>query len=181
MTRLFKYMMDCMAVVLGLAGCAAPEVTDYRNEKPELDLVRFFEGKTHAWGMFQKRSGEVVKRFHVQIDGQWKDNKLILDEHFTYSDGTKEQRVWTLEKDTQGRWTGTAGDVIGVAQGELSGNAFQWKYTLALPVDGSIYHVQFDDWMFLMDDNTMINRASMSKFGIELGQVTLFFQKEAPQ
>jgi hypothetical protein len=38
--------------------------------------------------------------------------------------------------------------------------------------------VQFDDWMFLINDQVMINRAKMLKFGIELGEVTLSFHKE---
>jgi hypothetical protein len=37
--------------------------------------------------------------------------------------------------------------------------------------------VQFDDWMYLMDNKVMLNRAAMSKFGIYLGEVTLSFYK----
>jgi hypothetical protein len=32
-----------------------------------------------------------------------------------------------------------------------------------------------DDWMVLVDDKVMLNRAEMSKFGITLGAVTLSF------
>ncbi|NDH30917.1 MAG: DUF3833 family protein, partial [Betaproteobacteria bacterium] len=73
---------------------------------------------------------------------------------------------------------GRAEDVVGEAIGEASGNALRWRYTLALPVDGRVWHVQFDDWMFLINDQVMINRAKMSKFGIELGEVTLSFVKD---
>jgi hypothetical protein len=76
-----------------------------------------------------------------------------------------------------GRYSGTARDGIGEAVGELAGNALNWRYTLALPVDGKIYHVQFNDWMYLMDDKVMLNKAEMSKFGIYLGEVTLAFYK----
>jgi hypothetical protein len=38
-------------------------------------------------------------------------------------------------------------------------------------------NVQFDDWMFLLDDAVMLNRAVMSKWGIRLGEVTLAFRK----
>jgi len=38
--------------------------------------------------------------------------------------------------------------------------------------------VQFDDWMYLISERVLINRASMSKFGIELGEVTLSFYKD---
>ena len=100
-----------------------------------------------------------------------------LDEDFTYTDGTTQKRVWTLTEIAPGRYSGIASDVIGQASGELAGNALNWRYTLALPVDGKIYHVQFDDWMYLMDDKVMLNRAQMSKFGIYLGEVTLAFYK----
>ena len=52
-----------------------------------------------------------------------------------------------------------------------------WNYTLNLPVDGKIYEMQFDDWMYLMNDKVMLNKATMSKFGIRLGEVTLSFFK----
>ena len=77
-----------------------------------------------------------------------------------------------------GRYTGTADDVVGVAQGQAAGNALNWRYTLRLPVDGSVYEVEFDDWMFLIDEQVMLNKAVMSKFGFRLGEVTLAFRKK---
>ena len=127
--------------------------------------------------MFQDRSGEVVKRFHVVIEARWQGNTGTLDERFTWSDGTTSQRVWTLVKDGEGRYTGRADDVIGTAVGEAAGNALRWRYVLALPVDGKTWHVDFDDWMFLMDDKVMLNRSLMSKWGFRLGEVTLSFRK----
>jgi hypothetical protein len=108
-----------------------------------------------------------------------KDGKRVgtLDEDFFYSDGTTQKRIWTLTETAPGVFTGTADDVVGSATGLMAGNALNWKYTLALPVDGRVYNVQFDDWMYLMDDKVMINRAQMSKFGIYLGEVTLAFYK----
>lgn len=160
-----------------MSGCASPKLDDYANEKPTLDLAQYFNGKIQAHGMFQDRQGKVVKRFIVDMTGTWTGDQGVLDEHFTYSDGTKQRRVWHLQKLPGGRYTGYADDVIGQAQGQVSGNAFRWQYTLNLPVDDKTYEVQFDDWMYLMDDRVMLNRASMSKWGIHLGDVTLSFQK----
>ena len=81
------------------------------------------------------------------------------------------------EVDADGRYTGTAGDVVGTAQGKARGNAFYWTYTLSLPVNGSVYEVQFDDWMYLMTDKVMLNKATMRKLGVRLGEVTLSFTK----
>jgi len=78
-----------------------------------------------------------------------------------------------------GEYVGTADDVKGQARGRTAGNSFRWQYTLLLPVDGRIVEVQFDDWMYLMDDRVMLNKATMSKFGIRLGEVTLSFVRRA--
>jgi hypothetical protein len=78
-----------------------------------------------------------------------------------------------------GRYEGKASDVIGQAQGDSSGNALQWKYHLALPVDEQTWDVEFEDWMYQIDDQVVLNKAKMSKWGIYLGEVTLSFTKSA--
>jgi hypothetical protein len=172
-----KSLAVAAAGLIALAGCSSVGVDTYVAEKPVLELQRYFDGKIDAWGMFEDRSGKVIKRFHVEIDASWKGEVGTLDEHFVYSDGTKQRRVWTITRLGPGRYRGTAEDVVGEAVGEASGNALRWRYVLALPVDGRVVHVDFDDWMFLMDDRVMLNRSVMSKFGFELGVVTLSFMK----
>jgi len=162
-----------------LSACNTTEVTQYAQQKPALDMQQYFNGTIDAWGMFQDRSGTVIKRFTVVMQCSWKDGIGTLDEDFSYSDGTKQKRIWTLRKNASGQFIGTADDVVGEAIGNTAGNALKWKYVLALPVDGKIYHVNFDDWMFLMDDKVMLNRAVMSKFGFRLGEVTLSFSKRS--
>jgi hypothetical protein len=160
-----------------LSACSTTDVSQYAQEKPVLDMQQYFNGTIDAWGMFQDRSGKVVKRFTVVIQCSWKDDVGTLDEDFIYSDGTKQKRVWTLKKGANGQYTGTAADVVGSATGNTAGNALRWSYVLALPVGDKVYNVSFDDWMFLMDDRVMLNRAVMSKFGFTLGEVTLSFRK----
>lgn len=162
---------------LMLGGCASQSIDQYRAEKPELDLQQYFNGTLDAYGVFTDRSGAVVKRFTVVMRCSWQGNEGVLDEDFTYSDGTTQKRVWRLTKLPDGKYTGTAGDVVGTAQGQARGNAFFWTYTLSLPVDGTVYDVQFEDWMYLMTDKVMLNKAIMRKFGVTLGEVTLSFTK----
>ena len=160
-----------------LAGCASPRVDDYAREKPVLDLRQYFNGRLLAHGLVTDRSGRVTQRFTVQITGTWQGDTGTLDERFSYADGRQEQRVWTLQRLADGRYTGRAGDVVGEAYGQAQGNALNWRYTLRVPVDGRSWDIQFDDWMFLMDERVMINRAVMSKFGIRVGEVLLSFQR----
>ncbi len=173
-----RLVLLAAAGALALAGCAsAPSPADYAAEKPVLDLKRYFDGELVAHGIFTDRGGKVARRFVVQMTGRWNGNQGELDERFTYSDGKTERRVWRLTDLGNGRWEGRADDVVGVAQGVSAGNALNWRYTLALPVDGRVWEVQFDDWMYLVDDKVMLNKAVMSKFGIRLGEVTLSFTK----
>jgi hypothetical protein len=172
-----KRLLALMAIVLGLVACASPAPADYAAENPVLDLQRYFNGDVTAHGIFTDRSGKVVRRFTVLMKCQWTGDEGVLDEAFSYSDGKTDRRVWKLKKLPGGRYTGTAGDVVGTAEGLAAGNAFQWAYTLKLPVDGKVYEVQFDDWMYLIDEHVMLNKAVMSKFGVRLGEVTLSFHK----
>jgi hypothetical protein len=169
-----------LAAIAGsfLSACAsAPTPSDYARETPQLELRKYFNGPLTAHGIFSDRSGKVVRRFSVKMTGSWNGNQGVLDENFTFSDGTKERRVWRLTDHGNGRYSGRADDVVGEAVGQAAGNALNWRYTLALPVDGRVWEVQFDDWMYLMDEHVMLNKAVMSKFGVTLGQLTLAFSK----
>jgi hypothetical protein len=166
------------ALALTLAACAsAPTPADYASESPTLDLRSYFNGPLTAHGLFTDRSGKVVRRFTVKMTGTWTGNQGVLDEDFTYSDGKKEKRVWRLTDLGNGRYSGRADDVVGEAAGVSAGNALNWRYTLALKLDERVVNVQFDDWMYLMNERVMLNKAAMSKFGIYLGEVTLAFTK----
>jgi hypothetical protein len=178
MKRRRHVLLSALAAVGALAGCASPHPADYARERPVLELDRYFNGRVRAHGIFQKRGGEVVRRFTVVMECRWEGTQGVLDELFTYSDGSTQRRIWRLTKHAGGRYTGRADDVVGEARGQTAGNAFRWNYTLRLPVDGREYEVQFDDWMFLVDERVMLNRATMSKFGIGLGEVLLSFTKE---
>ncbi|UVL43732.1 DUF3833 domain-containing protein [Pseudomonas moraviensis] len=168
-----------LGLSLSIASCSSVDVARYADQQPALSLEHFFSQPVKAWGMFQKRNGEVTKRFEVDLVSRREGNNLILDERFVYSDGTHQRRIWTLTPEENGRWSGRAGDVVGVAKGQIAGNTFHWRYRLNLPVDDSTYEVSMDDWMYLIDEDTLINRTSMSKWGVEVGQVTVFFRRQS--
>lgn len=174
-------MASCVAAAT-LSGCAnSPRIDDYAQEKPALDLRQYFNGVIDAWGVFTDRQGKVIKRFTVVMHCTWtrtaQGEEGVLDEDFVYSDGTRQKRIWRLSHKGHGLYIGRADDVVGQALGQTRGNAFQFNYTLALPVDGTVWHVSMDDWMFLMSEQVMINKARMSKWGIHLGDVTLSFKR----
>jgi hypothetical protein len=175
--RLLLAASAAASSALGLVGCASQRIESYAAQTPVLDLQQYFNGTLDAYGIFTDRSGAVVKRFTVVMRCSWQGDSGVLDEDFTYSDGSLQKRVWRLTKLAEGRFSGRADDVVGEALGESRGNAFHWAYTLRLPVNDKVYDVQFDDWMYLMTDKVMLNKASMRKFGVHLGEVTLSFAK----
>ncbi len=169
-----RWLLIVLAWVL--AGCASVTPADYAGQSPRLDLATYFNGKVDGWGMVQDRSGKVVRRLVVEIDARWNGNEGVLDESFVWSDGKTEKRVWRIRKDGD-RYVGTAGDVVGQAEGVASGHALQWRYTLKLPPDLGGYEMSMDDWMWMIDEKTLANRTAMSKFGVQFAQITIFFRK----
>ena len=160
-----------------LNSCATQSLENYSDQKPVLDLKKFFQGSLMAKGMVQDRSDVVTQRFVVQMKPTWEGNTLTLDEDFEYANGSTSKRIWTITETSSNKYIGTAADVVGEAVGEVSGNAFQFQYTLKVPVDGTEYEVHLDDWMYLIDENTLMAKSRMTKWGFYLGEVTLVMTK----
>jgi len=171
--RSLAFVTSCFFI----SSCSV-ELKDYKIEDKPFDIKNYFEGRVVAWGVIQDYSNEVKRRFCVEIDGSWEDQKGLLAEKFYFDDGEISYRNWQLTKLTDGSYLGTAEDVVGTAIGKHKGFAFQFQYELSLDIDGDITQVTMDDWMFQLDENKVINKTSMSKFGIKVAEVTLFFDKK---
>lgn len=166
------------AMVVVLAGCTGkPALEDEKLSTRNLNLEEFFEGRTVAYGQFQDIFGTVRRRFEVEIEGTWDGETLTLVEDFVYEDDSTEQRVWTLVKTGEDTWRGTAPGVIGEAFGEERGDTFNWRYTIDLPVPDGTMRVTFDDWMWLLTEDRLLNRAYMRRFGVDIGEVIITFEK----
>ncbi len=167
-------------VITVISGCATSIEGDrYKEIEPQFSLQEFFTGQVKAWGIVQDRSGELVQRFQVTIDGSVKDGELVLDETFTYGVGEGvEKRVWIIEEVEAGVYQGRAGDILDTASGKAYGNAMFWTYEMDLPVGDTSYRVTFDDWIWAFDENTIVNRSYIKKFGLVMAEVTIFMQKQ---
>jgi hypothetical protein len=178
--RMMRRLVAAAAAVVMAAGCNSIDPQTYAREKPALDLKQYFDGTLTGHGLFMDRSGQVQRRFVVTIRGSWAGDVGTLDEDFVWSDGEREKRIWTLRpvSGQPGRWTGTAADVKGEAAGVVAGNALNWTYTFMLKTkEGKRYDIDFDDWMFLIDDKVMLNRAEMSFWGFKVGEVLISFSR----
>jgi len=165
-------------LILLLSNCSEMKPEDYKNTKPIIKIEEFFQGNVKAWGMIQGRSGEVKRQFVADMKGEFDGQNLILDETFIWNDGEKQKRRWTIKKVGDNRYEGTAPDVVGVAKGVSFGSAFKFEYKLLVPYKDKKIKIRFDDWIFKQDEKTAINKATLTKFGFKVGELTVFFVKD---
>ena len=163
-----------------LTGCSVNNMKpiDFKNQKPRLIIEDYLSGNVKAWGVLQNRSGKVTRQFKANLNGKWDGSKLILDEVFNWNDGEKQTRQWTINKLDEHNYEGTASDVVGTAKGYSYGPAFKFEYVLLVPVKGKNIKITFDDWIFMQDERVAINRATMTKFGIKVAELTVMFVKD---
>jgi hypothetical protein len=167
-----------LLVLFIVSGCAVMKPTDFEDATPRLLIEEYFQGETQASGLFEDRFGNLRRQFVVDITGIWDGKVLVLNEQFHFSDGETDQRIWTITKTGRDTYEGRADDVIGIAKGESHGNALNWQYDLNLKVGDGTLRVHFNDWMFLQPSGVLLNRAKVTKLGVEIGTVTLAFTKD---
>ena len=150
---------------------------DFENTEPEIKIEKYFEGQVKAWGILQDRKGKVTRQFNANMHGKFDNNILTLEEDFFWKDGESQKRIWTIKKIDEHNYIGTAPDVVGEAKGVSYGSAFKFEYFLMVPFKGKNIKVKFDDWIFKQDDKVAINRATLTKFGFKVGELTVLFEK----
>ena len=165
--------------LLILTGCAnTMKPIDFKDQKPRLIIEDYLSGNVKAWGVLQNRSGKVTRQFKADLNGRWDGSQLTLDGVFNWTDGEKQTRQWTITKIDEHNYEGTASDVVGKAKGYSYGPAFKFEYVLLVPVKGKNIKITFDDWIFMQDERVAINRATMTKFGIKVAELTVMFVKD---
>ena len=175
MKTLFTFLLTIL-----LTNCSGNKMkpTDFKDQKPRLIIEDYLSGNIKAWGLLQDRSGKVTRQFSAELNGKWDGKQLILDEKFNWTDGEIQTRQWQINKIDEHNYEGTAGDVAGKAKGYSYGPAFKFEYVLLVPVKGKEMKITFDDWIFKQDDRVAINRATMTKFGFKVAELTVMFVKD---
>ncbi|GAA0837076.1 DUF3833 domain-containing protein [Marinomonas arenicola] len=165
------------ASFIGLLGCSSPTVSEYADNSPDFALSQFFSGHLTAHGILKNRSGKVIRYFDADLHGQWQDGVGTLKEDFVFDDGEKQHRTWTMAPDKHGQYIATANDVIGHGVIRQAGNALFMQYVLRIPYDGDTLDVSVDDRMYRVNDRVVINESVLSKFGFDVGYLTLVIEK----
>ena len=176
----FKSILLIISLFL-ITNCSnksAMKPKDFQNKEPRLIIEEYLSGNVKAWGVLQNRSGKVTRQFSADLNGQWDGKQLTLDEKFSWDDGEIQNRQWQITKIDENNYEGSAGDVVGIAKGYSYGPAFKFEYVLLVPVKGKEMKITFDDWIFKQDDRVAINRATMTKFGFKVAELTVVFVKD---
>lgn len=161
--------------LIGLLSCAQP---NYQELDPRFDVETHFGGERHAYGIVRSRGGELLRRFKVNLTGVWEDNRGVLDEDFLYDDGERSSRQWVFEKTANGTWVGTANDALTQARLVINGPELNLVYEMVLEVDGTEYEVTFEDWIYAIDDERVVNVSEVRKFGFKVAEVILVIDRD---
>jgi len=164
---------------LTLSACSNVSLSNYSKNSPRLIPQEFFNGDLAVQGIVKNRSGKVIRYFNATIKAYWQNDLGTLEEKFIYDDGEIQYRTWKLtpDKDNSTRFAATAGDVIGTGIGLFSGNAINMNYVLAVKYNNSTLNLTVDDWMWLVNDKTIMNESTLSKFGFKVGSVQVVIVK----
>lgn len=160
-----------------LTGCAGPTVEQYRGNQPSFAPEQFLQGPLTAHGVLKNRSGEVTRYFNATIDASWQEGIGTLEERFEFDDGEIQYRTWTLTPTSDTTFNATAGDVIGTGTGATAGNALNLKYVLEVDYNDSKLELTVDDWMWRVDEHTVINQSTLSKWGFTVGTIQLVISR----
>jgi hypothetical protein len=173
-------IISIILIAIFLNSCSSNNMkpVDFKDQKPRLIIEDYLSGNVKAWGILQNRSGKVTRQFSANLNGKWDGKQLILDEKFIWNDGEIQERQWRINKIDEHNYEGTAGDVVGIAKGYSYGPTFKFEYVLLVPVKGKEIKITFDDWIFQQDDKVAINKATMTKFGIKVAELTVLFLKD---
>ena len=176
MNRFAKSLL-IIAGMIALAACSSISVDDYADNKPRLVAEEFFNGKLAAHGIVKNRGGKVIRYFSATIDASWTDGVGTLDEQFVFDDGEQQTRIWKLKPMGDGSYVATAGDVIGEGSMKVAGNSVFLDYVLRIPYGDSTIDLHIDDRMYLVTERILLNESIMTKFGFEVGEITLVIEK----
>lgn len=145
--------------------------TTYAETNPQIDLRHHLNGPIECQGMIHGPTGKLTARFTAQMQGRWDGASGVLEENFAYASGSKQRREWNLQMGNDGRFTATADDVIGEAQGEFAGSTIRMSYRLRLPQDSGGHVLSVTDWLYLTEDGVILNRSEMRKFGFKVAEL----------
>lgn len=183
MNTLYAILVGILIALLGyiagsfLVSFRSQKPSDYIDHSPIFDIREVLTGEMTTEGVIYGPLGKVDTRFVAKMNAVWDGDAGTMTENFVYSSGRTQDRKWTFEMGVNGKFTATAPDIIGVAQGQQSGATVQLTYRIKLPDDAGGYVLDVVDWMYLLDNGSVMNRSQFRKFGIKVAELVATFRK----
>ncbi len=163
-------------LIFSLTGFKAQSPADYRDG-PVFDIQKHLNGALICEGVLYGPTGRVVSRFVADMHGTWDGNKGHLTEDFRYDSGTVQKREWFLTSNADGTFDAKAPDVVGAGRGVQLGSAINLKYRIKLAQTAGGHRLDVTDWMYMLDNGTIVNRSQMRKFGIKVAELVATIRK----
>ncbi len=144
---------------------------DYEDGFPQFDLKKHLNGAMICEGVIFGPFGRMTSSFTADFDIIWEGQIGVMSETFTYDDGNRQDREWTITLGEGDAFTTTAPDVIGTGKGAQAGPTVQLRYTIKLPDAAGGHNLAAVDWMYLTPKGTIVNRSQFRKFGIKVAEL----------
>jgi Protein of unknown function (DUF3833) len=160
-----------IALRVRFASFVAQAPSDYAGKGPVFDLRRHLNGPLACEGVIFGPTGRVTSRFVADMQGSWDGTTGTLAEVFRYDSGTVQHRAWTLALGEGGQITATAADVVGDGQGRVEGSGVLLRYRIRLTPEAGGHVLDVTDWMYLLDNGTIMNRSQFRKFGFKVAEL----------
>jgi hypothetical protein len=176
MTTLAAFLLGCVAtaalfwLISRRIGFRAQTPEDYANG-PTFNLREHLNGPIACDGIIYGPTGRVSSRFTADFDASWDGNSGRMTEHFRYDSGTVQDREWNLTVDEAGNVLADADDLVGQGTGIQSGSSVRLTYRIRLPESAGGHELDVVDWMYLLDNGTIVNRSQFRKFGIKVAEL----------
>ena len=151
-------------------GFRAQTPNDYGNG-PTFDIREVLNGPLACDGVIYGPTGRVTSRFVAEFEAEWEGDTGVMREHFSYDSGTTQDREWRLSVGPEGTIIANADDLVGTGHGCQSGSGVQLNYAIKLPKSAGGHTLQVTDWMYLLENGTVINRSQFRKFGLKVGEL----------
>ncbi|MEI6099018.1 MAG: DUF3833 domain-containing protein [Alphaproteobacteria bacterium] len=171
-TALLVLALAAVIALPWLTGFASQRPAQYANlPSPAFDPRQHLNGPILCEGVIYGPLGRVTSRFVARFEGRWEGNRGTLTEHFRYDSGETQDREWRLSVGNDGTMRAEAADLVGTGHGMLSGPTVQMTYNLRLPQKAGGHVLAVNDWMYLTENGTIMNRSQFRKFGIKVAEL----------
>jgi len=168
-----------LAALLALAGCSAPlGPAGFANSGPKFNPLAFFTGHVTSWGVEENRGGQPIAIVTTDCEGTLlAPGELRMVQVLHVGAAPPQTRIWQFSEDAGGTFTATANDMAGSTTGVASGREFHWRWVLETHPGNPLANVTMEQYMYQMQDGSVLIRTIVSKLGVRLLEVSEVFRK----